>query len=673
MEETDMHNHGFGGVSPTSCTSEMLGLEQSQKLTDDAILFAVMGANDDMPQLPDCDVTAGALSAPVAAEVPFDAGRQHSLGLKAEDLLEVVNDAQVLGEVALSMMLDEPSAAVMPQPQVQENHQQSNLASFGHRPPTMQQTMAPPVVDQRALEALLPAQQHIPPAASHIGGAPQAPQGLSPSMSAAPSFTSVPASCSSVPQCGSNFSVQPLSTQGQPGHGDVYVKQLAAQPVRPASCDIMIRPGILREISFFGHTIVPKSCQGAVNFLITDSGCDLLFGDMVAKGFQTAGLKIRKLVLPAATSHDGHTSTEQVKNRHMISDLEDEILHQGASKASCIISLGGGAIGDVAGMLASTIYHGIALVHLTTTTMGALDAAIDTRNGINHAYGRDLIGTHWPATAVVIDPTTFSSLSQRHVLNGLAMALKRGFCQSREHLEMITRPVIDKGAALLRDQTYLEMVCKASIEIKLPTLSHYEQTDYNDMCQYYGHAVGNAIEHLSYAQNQTPVLHGEALAIGMCISAEISLLMGLCSDETVESHYFHLHAVGLPTFVPPGLSARDVVGTMTRDRFRTSKPVMGLCAAVGRLARNGDSFAWEVEEHVLATALERNLARSDVANLVGQAPAVFEQSVRAGHDDAAQRACKAARISAPPAACTHPFAVQQPLPGSMQHYSSGAF
>eukprot|EP00965_Chrysotila_dentata_P244540 6206039-Pleurochrysis_carterae.AAC.1 len=159
--------------------------------------------------------------------------------------------------------------------------------------------------------------------------------------------------------------------------------------------------------------------------------------------------------------------------------LSSPLRMHGRHGYSCV-SVGGGAIGDVAGMLASTIYHGIALVHLTTTTMGALDAAIDTRNGINHAYGRDLIGTHWPATAVVIDPTTFSSLSQRHVLNGLAMALKRGFCQSREHLEMITRPVIDKGAALLRDQTYLEMVCKASIEIKLPTLSHYVQTDYND-------------------------------------------------------------------------------------------------------------------------------------------------------------------------------------------------
>jgi len=399
---------------------------------------------------------------------------------------------------------------------------------------------------------------------------------------------------------------QPLITEGKTDAKGLY-RNTFARAARPLDSKIMVSNGIFANMSRFGRSVIPEKCHEASNYLVTDEVCDGLFADTLLTGFRAAGLSVSKLVVPSVADESGEYSTEPSKNRGVFDTLIDEILEQGISKNSCIISLGGGVVNNICGVIASTLYRGITLVHLTTTTMGAFDAAIDFKQGINHPLGKNLIGTYWPATNILIDPTTFTSLSPRHMLNGVAEALKHGFCQSLELTELICRPLIDYGTGKLRDPQYLLDVCKACIEIKVPTLTHYDASDYNEMCPQYGHAIGHAVEHLSWHDGREPMLHGEAVAIGMVVSAEIAFLMGLCDETCVREHYDFVQATGLPAFVPSSLTIDDVLYKMSFDKHHVKKPTMGLPSTMGTFAKNDDSFAFEVDEEVIAQALQANM------------------------------------------------------------------
>eukprot|EP00965_Chrysotila_dentata_P196818 6177821-Pleurochrysis_carterae.AAC.1 len=258
---------------------------------------------------------------------------------------------------------------------------------------------------------------------------------------------------------------QPLRTEGTINDSNVYVNSFA-RAARPLSSDVLIKNGILSELKEYGKQIIPSRCHEASNYLITDSMCDELYATKVVTGLRSAGLQVQKLVMPVMTDESGETSTEPSKTREVFDQLVDEIIEAGINKNSCIISLGGGVVNNICGVLAAVLYRGITLVHLTTTTMGAFDAAIDFKQGINHPLGKNLLGTYWPASTIVIDPTTFRTLSQRHLLNGISEALKHGFCQSRELTDLIVQPLAQHGVSKLRDPAYLEAVCKACIEIK---------------------------------------------------------------------------------------------------------------------------------------------------------------------------------------------------------------
>eukprot|EP00965_Chrysotila_dentata_P201876 6180801-Pleurochrysis_carterae.AAC.2 len=241
---------------------------------------------------------------------------------------------------------------------------------------------------------------------------------------------------------------QPLRTKGVIDENNVYVNNFS-RAARPLESDVLIKNGILSELKEYGREIIPARCHDASNYLVTDSICDELYAEKVVLGFRAAGLNVRKLVVPVMTDKSGETSTEPSKTREVFDQLVDEIIGSGINKNSCIISLGGGVVNNICGVLAANLYRGITLVHLTTTTMGAFDAAIDFKQGINHPLGKNLLGTYWPASTIVIDPTTFRTLSQRHLLNGIAEALKHGFCQSRELTDLIVKPLAQHGAGKL--------------------------------------------------------------------------------------------------------------------------------------------------------------------------------------------------------------------------------
>jgi 3-dehydroquinate synthase len=310
----------------------------------------------------------------------------------------------------------------------------------------------------------------------------------------------------------------------------------------------------------------------------------------------------------------------------------DKILANGISKNSCIISLGGGVVNNLCGFLASSLYRGITLVHITTSMMGMTDAAIDFKQAVNHHLGKNLLGSYYPATTIVIDPEVLETLSRRHILNGISEALKHALCQSREITEAIVGPLRQDLNKALRDPEYLEMVCRQCIDHKVPTLIHYKDSDFNEMVPQYGHAIAHAIEHLSFhaGGKVSPLLHGEAVAIGMCVTVEVSKMLGYCGQKTVDEHYKYVQDAGLPVCIPEGLELDTIQEKLCYDKHYVKKPTMGLLSEIGHMhCKEDGSYSVEVDNNIIRGALEANIARIPKSERI-----LYNMSTKADHESA---------------------------------------
>lgn len=266
--------------------------------------------------------------------------------------------------------------------------------------------------------------------------------------------------------------------------------------------------------------------------------------------------------------------------------------------------------------------------------MGMTDAAIDFKQAVNHHLGKNLLGSYYPASKIIIDPEVLQTLNERHILNGISEALKHALCQSREMTEAIVLPLQKDLYAALRDPVYLEMVCRECIDHKVPTLNHYKESDFNEMVPQYGHAVAHAVEHLSFhTKGVSPLLHGEAVAVGMCVTAEVSKLLGACDQQAVDDHYRYIYQAGLPIFVPDGLTLDAIQMKLCYDKHYVKKPTMGLLSEVGHMFCQEDgSYSVEVDNDVIRKALEANMARRDACSVTPQDLYTIEACNTSGND-----------------------------------------
>lgn len=131
----------------------------------------------------------------------------------------------------------------------------------------------------------------------------------------------------------------------------------------------------------------------------------------------------------------------------------------------------------------------------------------------------------------------------------------------------------------------------------------------------YGHAVGHAIEHLSWSgEPHVALLHGEAVAIGMCVTAEVSLILGHCDIECVNDHYDYVSGAGLPVAVPATMDVDAILEVLRYDKHFVDMPTMGLCSRVGEMVMSGpDTYAFKIPMGVVAKAIQANTRRAATA------------------------------------------------------------
>src|SRR5215470_15885932 len=182
---------------------------------------------------------------------------------------------------------------------------------------------------------------------------------------------------------------------------------------------------------------------------------------------------------------------ERYKQLSTVSRVYDALIRANADRASTLITFGGGVIGDLAGYAAATYLRGIALVHVPTTLLAQVDSAIGGKVGVNHALGKNLIGSFYQPSAVLIDPSVLTTLPRREFRAGLYEVIKYGMTSSRPLFDRIAR---DHKAIFDRDPSALTPIIAESCQIKASVVAQDEKESGLRRILNFGHTAGHAIE-----------------------------------------------------------------------------------------------------------------------------------------------------------------------------------
>jgi len=217
---------------------------------------------------------------------------------------------------------------------------------------------------------------------------------------------------------------------------------------------------------------------------------------------------------------------ERHKKLSTVELLAEKLTRLGAERNAVIIALGGGVVGDVAGMLASLYMRGINVVQIPTTVLAQVDASIGGKTGVNLRTGKNLLGTFHQPLAVLIDPSVLATLPEREFRAGLYESLKCGVIGNPELFRRLQNINIRD---LRRNSTELEWVIAESVKLKSEVVSADEREGGLRRILNFGHTIGHALETES---NYRHFLHGEAVAWGMIAATHIAVATGRLDQQT---------------------------------------------------------------------------------------------------------------------------------------------
>jgi len=222
----------------------------------------------------------------------------------------------------------------------------------------------------------------------------------------------------------------------------------------------------------------------------------------------------------------------------------------GFTRNDIIISVGGGATTDLAGFVAATWLRGIKIIHVPTTLLAMVDAAVGGKTGINTAEGKNLVGSFFSPTAVLCDLNALESMPTNDYIGGLGEVIKAGFIRDERILELVEAD--PQGATSPTWSHTEEIICRA-IQVKADVvggdLKEQLGTSVGREILNYGHTFGHAIERVERYQWR----HGAAVSVGMMYVAHLANMSGKLSDAMVQRHKDVLNNVGLPTTYRDGV------------------------------------------------------------------------------------------------------------------------
>lgn len=312
------------------------------------------------------------------------------------------------------------------------------------------------------------------------------------------------------------------------------------------------------ELAGFGYTVrvgdgLLASCGGRVReftraqkaALVTDATVGSIYGREVRESLESAGFEVTPIEVPAG---------EASKSLEQAGCVIDRMVEGGLDRSSVLVALGGGVVGDLAGLVAALYYRGIPFVQIPTTVVAQVDSSVGGKTGVNAPGGKNLIGAFHHPLGVIADPLVLQSLPLREFNEGVAEMIKHAVIRDAEMLNLLD-PSQRRGLAGI-------IARNVAIKARIVEADEKERSGERALLNF-GHTIGHAVEQ---AAGYGALLHGEAVSIGMHAALSLSVQKAGLPESERDRVVAVLDAFQLPSQIPPGLRPETILSAMERDK-----------------------------------------------------------------------------------------------------------
>ena len=306
--------------------------------------------------------------------------------------------------------------------------------------------------------------------------------------------------------------------------------------LRDAPYDVLIGDGVRRELPDIVSSVAPRA-KIAV-FVTTPSLRHQPWWDF------TLSLPTHVIEIPEG---------EAAKDLTVVARVCDELARAQVSRHDVLVAVGGGATTDVAGFIAAVYLRGVAVVHVSTTVAGQVDAAIGGKTAVNIPAGKNLVGAFHQPKAVLCDTALLATLPEREYRGGMGEVAKCWLLEAR--------PATALASASLEDFIAMAVQLKASIVAR----DEFELTGERALLNY-GHTLGHAIERLALAVDENLLRHGEAVACGLAFAVRLARQVGLVDGDVVRATDDVVTSFGLALRPPVTFDIEELLEVMARDK-----------------------------------------------------------------------------------------------------------
>ncbi|XRX42662.1 MAG: 3-dehydroquinate synthase [Buchnera aphidicola (Eriosoma harunire)] len=344
-------------------------------------------------------------------------------------------------------------------------------------------------------------------------------------------------------------------------------------------------PIIIGSSVFEDDSIFCPLEPGNQAMLVTNKTLANLWKDQLLYELRKFGIKVDQVILS-----DG----EQYKTFNETEVIISALLDKKHSRDTTLIALGGGVIGDITGFAASIYQRGVKFIQIPTTLLSQVDAAIGGKTGVNHILGKNMIGTFWQPSSVIINLNYLSTLSSVELISGLAEVIKYAIIFDANFFSWIEDNLHSLLMLKEEETTYCIKRC---CEIKAQIIALDERESNFRAILNLGHTYGHAIESHSGYGNW---LHGEAVSVGIVMAARTSELLGYLNAVETKRIINLLVRAGLPTKGPKNMTPSSYLPYIMRDK----KVISGTVRLILPITIGAAKIQMGVDKNIIFSAIK---------------------------------------------------------------------
>ena len=315
--------------------------------------------------------------------------------------------------------------------------------------------------------------------------------------------------------------------------------------------------------------------------IVTNTTVAPLYLEKLAKPLREAGVSVLEIILPDGEAH---------KNSETLNLIYDALLKNRCERSTTLIALGGGVIGDLTGYAAATYLRGVPFIQIPTTLLSQVDSSVGGKTGINHPLGKNMIGAFYQPKLVLADIDTLQTLPQRELSAGVAEVIKYGLIRDADFFDWLE---VNMSKLINLDEVVVSYAIYRSCQNKAEVVAADEHETGERALLNLGHTFGHAIEN---AMGYGIWLHGEAVAAGTMLAADLSQRLGWLTSEQISRIHAIFTAAKLP-LKSPNLGAEKYLNLMASDKkVENGKIRLVLQQGIGKAVITSDYDAAKLKD-----------------------------------------------------------------------------